>query len=257
MNDRMQRSVLVGFLGMLLGSAAQAAISWDFTCGSCSNTIVYGNTRSYSGSPAGSPGVTASAWANTVGASNTLIQDAYLGAYSGGLGVTNRDRLSGGGDAGEGTSPEHAMDSNDRYDSILFSFGSAVKLSQVKIGWMATDSDITLLAWTGSGSPTLAGASYGGLVSSGWTLAGHYSNVVAGTPRDVNAGSISSSYWLIGAYNPTVGSSTGWTTGNDYVKVASLYGSTSNKTPEPGVAALLVFGLFALTWKRRPAGAKK
>ena len=50
--------------------------------------------------------LTVSAWSNTKNSStaaDAYIQNAYLASYSGGLGVTNRDGASGGGDTYEGT----------------------------------------------------------------------------------------------------------------------------------------------------------
>jgi hypothetical protein len=101
-----------------------------------------------------------------------FIQDALLATYSGGLGVTNRDISAG--DWNEDQSPEHAMDNIDRYDSVQFAFSQAIKLTGLEVGWIGDDSDITVLAYTGAGSPALGGSTYGSLLSSGWTFIGHY-----------------------------------------------------------------------------------
>ncbi len=84
-------------------------------------------------------------------------------------------------------SPQHAMDNNGYSEFMLFSFGSLVQLGAVEIGWYkSSDSDITVLAYTGCASgqtcsPNPIGDTYGGLVGNttgtGWTLVGHYSNL--------------------------------------------------------------------------------
>jgi len=78
--------------------------------------------------------------------------------FSGGLGVRNRDRTNG--DSGETSSPQHAVDNINRYDSLRFDFTSAVRLTQLNIGWMGSDSEITVLAYTGAGVAPLAGLGY-------------------------------------------------------------------------------------------------
>ena len=68
------------------------------------------------------------------------------------------------------------VDNINRYDSLRFDFTSAVRLTQLNIGWMGSDSDITVLAYTGAGVAPLAGLGYASLIGSGWTLVNHYSN---------------------------------------------------------------------------------
>jgi hypothetical protein len=103
-----------------------------------------------------------SAWSNTKNsttAADAYIEKAYLASYSGGLGVTNRDGVSGGGDTYEGTIaqtsvPGHTLDNAARYDSMLFDFGAgkSFQLKSVTVGWWQTDSDLTILAYTGTGT---------------------------------------------------------------------------------------------------------
>jgi hypothetical protein len=213
---------------------------------------------------------TASGWANTVGSANVLLDSAYITLNgSSGLGVRNND-CSGfsnctggtsGRDNNEGVSPEHAIDNNGRVDSILFSFTEKVNLSSFSAGWVSGDSDFSVLAFTGTGDPaTLAGQSYAGLLSNGWSLIG---NILAGSSAGAHdfANSTYSSYWLIGALNTFVGGDPS-KVGNDNFKLISLAGCTCDNAPpgtpgcgggnnggvpEPGTLFLMGAGLFGLT----------
>jgi hypothetical protein len=121
----------------------------------------------------------------------------------------------------------------------------------------------------------LNGKSYGGttgLLANCWTLLGNYADVwdIAATAITgfgtqahtvaVNPGGISSSYWLIGAYNSTVGGGTtaggigavgtGTASSYDYVKLLAVYASPKG-VPEPSSLLLAAFALFGLTALRR------
>jgi hypothetical protein len=198
----------------------------------------------------GGPAVTASAYANTVGSGNSLIDSAYLSVYGGGLGVVNKDYYNGS-DSGEGQSPEHAMDNNGRYDSIMFSFASAVQLKSITLGWVSTDSDISVLAYTGASAPSFSNLSYSQLTANGWTVVGNYANVGQGTAKSINVNGVSASYWLIGAYNSVFGLATGIDTyKNDYMKIAALGATTPppppSQVPEPHTALLVGIGMLGL-----------
>ncbi len=262
MNKTMKSMLVVA--GFVTAAPAMAATTWTFSDkneGSGND-----NTLTYA---AGGVDVTASAWSNTSsassGPSNTLLNTAHLGSYGGGLGVRNRDNSNSRGDPGENSSPEHAMDNENRFDSILLTFENAVSLSSIGNGYYPQDSDMSVLAYIGSSQPpALLGKTYASLVSDGWTHIGDLSNV--GSGKSVST-SVYSSYWLIGAYNPVFDSSKSWSTGNDYMKLKTVVASVCTATggasggvcggqpgtgvSEPGSLALAGLGLLGVIGLRR------
>lgn len=278
--------VVIGVVAGSVSLSAHADLKWDFS--------------SSTSSSANSITATATGWSDTGGAatynvSTATLESAYVGVYTGGLGITNADGTSATSspgcntatqDCGEatGTAPEHAVDNQGRYDSLLFNFGKNVQLTGIQIGWTQTDADISLLACdpTKGCNPTLSGKKYSDLVVAGWTLVGSYANLTTtgggsststpdirkvngGNPNNVgfdktsngsdvtNAANTSAQYWLVTAFNPTLsGTLSGFDSGNDYFKVQAIYGvANGNKVPEPGSLALLgALAAGAFTMKR-------
>lgn len=275
----------IGCATAMAAAPALAEFKWTFNFSSGTNCLGangtaacnFGNTRNASSTsvisgPGPAPAltsVTAQAWSNTQGGtiaspSSGPLETAYLPGWGGnGLGVQNRDManfpsptpagLGDRGDAVEGSSPEHAMDNNQRSDSILFSFdGLGFKLTGVEIGWKTTDSDIFVLA--SNTGPSLGGLNYNQLTGNGWSLIGNYSNLAEDTKVAVNAAGVVAKYWLIGTgcYSAASGVSNCGDS-KDYVKLLALYGEPGRdrKVPEPGTA--LLFGVAALAaWRVRP-----
>lgn len=247
---------LCGVLSFSMVPAAQAAYSWIFQntgsdcisgCTSNPGSVSNGNSASFYGHGAGAPNISANAWSNTTGSSNVDLQSGKLMTYGGGLGVVNRDE--------DGSSPNHSTDNSSRYDSVLFDLGAALSLDEITLGWRQNDSDITVLAYAGVGAPVLGGKEYGELLSSGWSHIGDYADVYeqSGHSMAINAGNVTSRYWLIGAFNNII-SSNNWG-GSDYFKIYALAGSLTeccNEVPAPSSLLLLALGLPLLRRFNKP-----
>lgn len=267
--------------------AATDTWSWRFddtACGTTSDATCNGHTSTNNGdtwtqntSSGSGPDLTLQAWSSTNDGTPNTMQTGILRHYSdSGFGIVNR--VTGSGD------PEHAFggdrnsisgpDTFENMDAVLLSFDDVVTLDQVTTGW-SHDSDFSLLAWTGAdtGPGSLAGDSYADLIAggSGWTMLGHYyspqdSSDIGGPGGDdeefsVNAGGVSSSYYLLSVLNPELntgctGSNNGsrycagdgWG-GNDYFKMLALGGTTTTpddpgtEVPIPATAFLLLAAL--------------
>ena len=231
----------------------------------------YGNTITWNGSTAGSS-VKVSAWSTT--GANGKFETAYIGNYGGDLGVTsqplagNAELYTSGNNINKPneTNSQHAIDNVGAYDALVFSFQSAVNLSNVSIGFPSTnsglDSDSTILYWAGTGDPTKSTGQSGGLTArtladltsttGGWKVATNEQLSVGsgGNPTGISP-SISSQYWMVGAYMNIGGpTQANVSTGADYFKVNGLTVAPS-AVPEPDSVALLGIAAAALFVGRR------
>lgn len=176
------------------------------------------------------------------------IEQDYVGKWDG-LGVEKTD------------SPNHAVDNEGGdFDMHLLSFDQMVIMDSLDMGWISNDSDVTVLAYTGTNfdSASLLGKKWQDLLGMGWSLVGNYYNVdYHPNSGKINAGKVVAQHWLVGAYNDVFGGFTGdninKTGGNDYYK---LKGITLDKppvveVPEPGALLLLALGLIGLGVRRR------
>lgn len=272
-------TVTTGIALAIVSSSVIAATDWSYNLSTqCPPDNSSVGTHS-SVCTVSNPSLTLSGWSTATGTiSNPTAGTTFAAAniydwgISSGLGIVAKNENSGS------TGP-HSADNRNGTDAFLLSFTNAVDLESIKIGWNGSDntgtydpgtstngllesSDISILAYTGKvpPSPSMSDASLATLTSSGWTLVGNYGQVGKLTDNTaIISSSITSSWWLISAYNASYGnnpaSSSGYalTTGNDYFKLLSVAGNNppNNKTPEPGSMVLLGAGLLGMLVLRR------
>lgn len=267
--------------GLLIANPLQAAVSWTFSQGNCTSgsagcnvgSIAHGNTLNFDSNEAGGPSVTVRAYSSTddVGGEDQN-ESGTLKIYGGGLGITSKE------DGALGLSPHHAIDNNGSgtsnsgsdpfnqpdddsandngdIDAVLFEFTQDVSLDSVGIGYKSGDADITVLAYTALGSPTLDAVTPTSLLSSGWELVGSYANLTTASVKAINTASKVASWWLVSAYNPDLDSK-GWTFDNDYFKLRTLSaavapGSTPVAVPAPPTFFLLLLGVAVFNMRRK------
>lgn len=224
---------------LLCSASAQAAVTWTFNAPS--HGAVPGNTMTVG--PAGNT-ATVTAWKQASGSGNSLFGQTRLSEWGGNLGA-----------GFETPSPGHALDNNGADEFILLEFQKPTTLTDLKIGYRNTDSDMTVMAYTGLGTPDMTSVSSSGatgLLNNGWVNTGNPLNVQLNTFTNINAGNESSNYWLIGAYNRFIApaNADGGSHWDDYVKLSGVKGHSDNGVPVPATLALFGIGLLALGRKK-------
>ena len=239
-----------------LPAAAQIEI-WDLDNGvKNTNTSLFDSLTISNGINPNS--LTITGWSNT-GNGNTIEAGKLKYDNTYGLMLKNQSESD--------TTPDHSIDSfNNYFDMVLLTFNEKVDLTQFDIGWARETTqynraDISVAAFTGNGSSSLAGNTWNGVATSGnWSTVGQYLDVDDYNYQTVTS-DITSKYWLIGAYNPIFanpGEVTGtWaSSNNDGFKLASVQGVTSTgnpvvSVPEPTSIAILGLGLLGFLSMRK------
>ncbi len=237
---RLNGTLASSVLGLtMLSSAALAGptYSWN-TVGNSSTTGPAGNERSFGA--VGNPGeiLKVRAYSTRYDNGSGNFQAAYVGAYSGGLGVTNSTW-------NEPYSPNHATDNNGKDDFLLFEFESGnYQAAGFKIGWREynyTDIQVWVGGIDDAGLNLTNNAICGGacdkndLDDLGFTLLPTFFDVDPGESPTIDT-DISGRYVLV---TGVAGGS------NDYFKLKFL-SATQISVPEPSSLALLAGSLLGL-----------
>lgn len=247
----------IGFSGL---AAAQTRV-WNFgdttPNGACTGTY---DTLKADGTGTAAMGNTINCSQQPNGTANTLAVKAFSAATTGtafaAAAVNQWGTASGFGvrntaEPGGSAAPDHSLDNSNGSDLLLLSFTSTQVLKTVTLGWSGTDGDFQLLRWAGAGAATaIAGRTSAQLLTDGWGLVSTVNGAASISSPDavynVNAGNLSSSYWLISAFNSAFGGS-GATVGIDAIKVLGVTAAVS----EPGSLAMAGLALAALAGLRR------
>lgn len=193
------------------------------------------------------------------GSSSTYRTGAVNDQSGNGLGMANQTEYSSGSTG----SPQHAADNATPggADLFLLNFTTAQALKSVTLGWTYADGDFQVLRWTGGGAvSSIAGKSAATLLSDGWVLMGGVQDAYgSGTGYDTdqtfssfNSGDLTSSSWIISAFNSNLGGSS--TSGVDAFKLLGVSSKTvggSSTVSAPGTLALAGLGLIGAGFLRR------
>lgn len=271
----MRKSLIAAAVGLAAANysgVASADVKWTFSSGNCAGTTggscsnrSFSSSRTYNGD-SGSVDVIVTGWANTTnsgGGTNNALELGQITQYGGGgLGIRNSDWNSAPSDRdnSENNVPEHAIDNDDRFDLVLFDFGTTnpVTMTDIQIGWVADsscptsfcDADISLLAYeggSGGDTPVLDGRLLTGssedLRAKGWTLIDNYDMdpTDGAVNLDPDGGGplepVSSRYWIVMAHSNAFGTScvrdSSCANDNDYFKIKSVSGLVNPPPPPP------------------------
>lgn len=256
--------VVATFVGLLVAAVpAQAQTTWNLgnfsgnttvPTGGCAFTNAggsngQGNVTSCSANGSNSTSLTVTAFAfNGSSTSSTANKGTVMSWGSYGIGVCNTNEYS------DCNNPNHATDNVGTFsDFVMLQFNKTTILNKVSFGWTNGDADFTVLRWTGAGAPTVNGASISSmLAANNWSVLGSFNGAAAGQ-YDLGNTTLSSSYWLVAAYNTGLNTKSGLDGGDDAFKINSVIG-TQSVVPEPSTYALVTAGLvclFAVARRRR------
>lgn len=222
-------------VALAVATPATASTTITFTGGSSATDGPDGNIRTGYGS--GGIQVQAAAFSYD----GSTLEQAWLGAYSSGLGVTNN------GEGNGTTNNNHTIDNSGQKDFVLLIFNQAVNiqsavLTPFSLGSGPTDNDAWIsyanfaLPFTTPGTQVpLNSALWAALNGVDYTVNGNTSS-----PYSVNFNSSGfyGNVWLIGAANPNPDSYA------DGFKLSSI--KVNAAVPEPATWAMMLLGFGAI-----------
>jgi hypothetical protein len=244
------RSSIPGFLslaivGVSLGAPVARAVTLDFRTGGSSQAASsgsgYGNGWTFN--QAGTH-VAVTGWGNTgTSGFGPVFEKGYVGRFSTGLGVCNRDEgsiskcIQGG--------LLHQVDNSGQQDLVLFRFDGPAVLQAITIDpYGEWDRDVSY--WVGNLAPgvDLTGHNFSDLGTLGFGGQLNSLNSVGEGPLTINLGNVIGNALLFGAHYPINGSV-------DRFKIRSLTAAAAPVVPVPGALGLFLSGLAALAGARR------
>lgn len=258
----------IAFAGLALSGGAMAQVkTWNFgdtsNPGSCTGSYSagtstnYGNAINCTQQPSGTVvDLVARAYSSDGTSSAYRTAGVNQQGVGSGFGVFNQTEGTGAG------SPNHAMDnSTPGIDMMLLQFSAAEILKSVTIGWSGSDGDFQVLRWTGASNATattvgnsIVGKQASALLGAGgWELVTTVDGAANISTPDVsygvNGSNLSSSFWLVTAYNSAFGGSL--STGNDAIKVLGVTSGVATSVSAPGTLALAGLALVGMGALRR------
>lgn len=273
--------IAVAMLAPTMAAPVAVAAIWDFSvcngsttaagtaAGTVTNPGTVGNRYACAATGTTTRDLEVSAW-GAISATENVFGTAFVSSQGpDGFGVSSQAE---GGPAA--ASPSDALDNDPTSlapNLILLRFGGAVILDQVTLGWSMIDADLTIMAYTGPGTPSsfIEGKGVGALTSggagSGWSLVQNvgdeapdtaYAASDARIDYSVNAGGVSSTYWLISAHNSGFGGG-GMDSLTDYTNllgVAARDAPVPVPVPEPVTSILVATALMMIGSRRSLAG---
>jgi hypothetical protein len=147
---------------------------------------------------------------------------------------------------------------------LLLKFNSSTALQTLKLGYVDGDSDVSVLRYTGSGTPeavsgsggSLLDRNLGNLLSNGWSLVANVFDAGT-TQRSFNAGGLTSSYWLVSAFSSAYGAAGDSNIDQFKILTVGTLGTTGGNLPEPASLALAATALGFMTLRRRQQRSKR
>ena len=176
-------------------------VTFDFS-GSSATDGTDGNSRSYTD---GLTGVSVTARAFSQDKGTNTWQNAFLGAYGGGLGVTDSSEGTGGNNT-------HTVDNVGRNNYIVLQFSQAVLVDKAYLGYVVGDSDAQI--WVGNSASAITTMNNSVLTSASYTEV-NTTTLTTARWADFNATGVRGNVFIIAA-------DTTDTTPEDYFKLQQV-----------------------------------